>query len=380
MSVGENPDWRDMQMMANTQRMRSLKKVHKDKSIYEIMDLDLKSLGYEGLRTIPLNQAQIAANRGIAERILKGSAGTTTTQNLRFANSVTNGIQNKGKLVDTGLKTYDGKPLMLSNAGAAQAMQAAFKAAADAGVDLSVVINNTYRSHSENAATQGSSSNSNHLWGGAVDINWNARGAYWWKENAHHFGFIYNPYSSKSTHYDFDATAWQQSPYSKQKLEPATVQPQQQRQDQSAYDVLALEAQRLSNGEITLKEFNETKEAIEASTLSKQESEEAPNQSMSLGDMGRGIADALTFNAFNFLPDQPGQDNVPKDFEPSFMTNGGILVGVRNGQKVKVQPGTTTPIPISDQMYEAMLEDRDKDKPYIPRATLSGGNLCLKLF
>ena len=335
MSVGENPDWRDMQMMANTKRMRSLKKVHKDKSIYEIMDLDLKSLGYEGLRTIPLTKAQVAANKGIAKRILEGNrGGITTTQNIRTANIITNGIQNKGKLVPVNIG--GGRTVNLSNAGAAQALQSAVVAAGQAGVDLSVIINNAGRTNSENYDA-GGDPNSNHLWGGAIDINWNAQGAYWWKENAHHFGFVYNPYSSKSTHYDFDATTWQQSPYSKQKLEPATVQPQQQQPSNQV----------------------NTEEGVLNPNY--QPEPEAPNQ---------------WWDFLDLVPNER-QQQVPdqlEGLEPSFMTNGGELVGVRNGQKVRVQPGTTTPIPISDRMYEAMLEDRDKDKPFKPLATLSGGN------
>ena len=41
------------------------------------MDLDLKALGYDGLRNIPLKQADIDRNRGIAKRMLMG--GKTLT-------------------------------------------------------------------------------------------------------------------------------------------------------------------------------------------------------------------------------------------------------------------------------------------------------------
>ena len=50
------------------------------------MDLDLKALGYDGLRNIPLKQADIDRNRGIAKRMLMGGK-TLTTPAIKFANN-----------------------------------------------------------------------------------------------------------------------------------------------------------------------------------------------------------------------------------------------------------------------------------------------------
>ena len=99
MPEGADPDHHDMQLMANNPRMISLRKVFKNKSIYELMDLDLKALGYEGLRNIPLKQADINKNRGIARRMLMGGK-ILTGPGVQFA---TNG--GKYTLSPYGLST-----------------------------------------------------------------------------------------------------------------------------------------------------------------------------------------------------------------------------------------------------------------------------------
>jgi hypothetical protein len=80
MSKDAVPDYQDMQMMANTPRMQALREVFPNKTIYELMDLELKSLGLEGLRNIPLTQAQVVNNSAIAERLLNPPPGNVLTQ------------------------------------------------------------------------------------------------------------------------------------------------------------------------------------------------------------------------------------------------------------------------------------------------------------
>jgi len=65
--------------MANTPRMQALRKAFPNKTIYELMDLDLKSLGLEGLRNIPLNQVKVENNSAIAKRLLNPPPGKVLT-------------------------------------------------------------------------------------------------------------------------------------------------------------------------------------------------------------------------------------------------------------------------------------------------------------
>ena len=173
MPEGEDPDYRDMQSMANTKRMRLLKKIFKDKyTVYELMDLELKSLGYEGLRNIPITKAQAEKNRGIAKQLLMGGK-TLTTPAIKFAND---GFQPSayapGPLIapeyraelgthgyDSGVKDYKGRPAVFQN----QAASDSYSRLAQQFPWLGSATTSTQRSLIKNNSLPLSSTTSNHL-------------------------------------------------------------------------------------------------------------------------------------------------------------------------------------------------------------------------
>jgi len=119
-------------------------------------------------------------------------------------------------LVDTGYRDYKGRAIRLNSTGPAGNVAAAFKemakAAAKEGIDIGSGISSSYRSPSENAATQGSAKNSAHMYGEAFDINWYSTAGRWIRKNAHKYGFHHADYSATSTHFNYTGKKTQQAP------------------------------------------------------------------------------------------------------------------------------------------------------------------------
>jgi len=219
---GTNPSYLDMQSMINTPRMRLLKKAFPDKTVYEIIDMELQSLGYEGLREIPFTMQDSRNNSKIAERIMLAKSPIQSNTANNHARLMAQAAKGSGKTEEVNLG--GGHIVWASSDGAAQSLRAAVKAASEAGINLGPVINNVGRDPKTNADA-GGHPNSLHLRGLSLDINWNHRDAWWWKQYSSEFGWRYNRYSNRSTHYDHYQDQWEQSPYYSQKLEPIPVQP-----------------------------------------------------------------------------------------------------------------------------------------------------------
>ena len=133
---------------------------------------------------------------------------------------------------------------------------------------------------------------------------------------------------------------------------------------QAASNILAREA---AKQETTPQEFNQIRETIEELRQ--------PEQSMSLGDIGLGVADFLTGNAFNLLPDKPVEkeaQKLPKGLEIAGETKGGILFGKLNGQRVRIQPYGGETYPISERTWNVLVEEAKG--PVKPMSFLGGGN------
>ena len=133
---------------------------------------------------------------------------------------------------------------------------------------------------------------------------------------------------------------------------------------QAASNILARE---VAKQETTPQEFNQTREAVEELRQ--------PEQSMSLGDVGLGVADFLTGNAFNLLPDKPVEkkaQKLPKGIEIAGETKNGILFGKLNGQRVRVQPYTYEVYPISERTWNLLVDE--SESPVKPMSFLGGGN------
>ena len=133
---------------------------------------------------------------------------------------------------------------------------------------------------------------------------------------------------------------------------------------QAASNILARE---VAKQETTPQEFNQTREAVEELRQ--------PEQSMSLGDVGLGVADFLTGNAFNLLPDKPVEKEtpeIPEGVEIAGETKNGILFGKLNGQRVRIQPYGGGTYPISERTWNLLVEQ--SEGPVKPMSFLGGGN------
>jgi hypothetical protein len=109
------------------------------------------------------------------------------------------GIQDRGRgstgpIVDTGIRDYLGRPIKFVSPAARQFRKMSLDASKQ-GINLGPGISSTLRDWG--------ATGSRHKTGEAFDINWNTPAGVWIRNNANKYGFRYNPYSSRSTHFDW---------------------------------------------------------------------------------------------------------------------------------------------------------------------------------